>query len=169
MHGHPPIDKRQAFRETRDLGRQDVVLVSDAGTPLIADPGFRIVRECVKRSIKVVSIPGPSALLTALTSSGLSTDKFLFLGYPPEKEAARLELFKKIPKKMTTIFYCAPHKLLQTLEELKEVLGDIDITIAREITKLHEEIWHGTVTEALSYFGIPQGEFVLLFTLASLR
>ncbi len=147
------------------LETQDVVLVSDAGTPLISDPGFRLVRECTRRGIKVVSIPGPSAVLTALTSSGLPTDKFIFLGYPPEKQTARTEAFKEVPKGITTIFYCAPHKLAQTLEDMKNSFGDMDITIVRELTKIHEEMWRGTISQALSFFSNPQGEFVLLLNL----
>jgi len=144
---------------------RNVALVSDSGTPLISDPGFRLVRECVKRGIKVESIPGPSAALVALTSSGLPPDKFIFLGYPPEKQSARLELFKKLSPNITTIFYCAPHKLLQTLEDMKSVLGDIEIVVARELTKIHEEIWRGRITNAQNYFKAPKGEFVLLFNI----
>jgi 16S rRNA (cytidine1402-2'-O)-methyltransferase len=144
---------------------KNLALVSDAGTPLISDPGFRLVRECIKRGIKVESIPGPSAMVAALTSSGLPPDKFLFLGYPPEKKSARLELFKKLSPDITTIFYCAPHKLATTLEDMKTVLGDVDIVVARELTKVHEEIWRGTITEAQNYFKIPRGEFVVLFNI----
>lgn len=150
-----------------------VALVSDAGTPLISDPGFRLVRECVKRGIKVESVPGPSAFLAALTSSGLPTDKFFFLGYPPEKQSTRRSLFNDVlscsrtSKQIhpTYIFYCAPHKLAQTLEDIKEVFGDIPITIARELTKVHEQTWKGTVSQAMSSFSVPKGEFVLLFRL----
>ncbi len=150
-----------------------LALVSDAGTPLVSDPGFRGVRECRKRGIPVVSIPGPSALLTALTSSGLPADKFLFLGYPPEKQSARLSLFASILSSIdtskywpTVIFYCAPHKLTQTLEDMKTTFGDIEITLARELTKIHEEIWKGPLTAARVHFAAPQGEFVLLFRLS---
>ena len=142
-----------------------LALVSDAGTPLISDPGFRIVRECVKRGIPVESVPGPSAVLAALTSSGLPPDKFIFLGYPPEKRSARLELFKKLSPNLTTIFYCAPHKLIQTLEDIRSSIGDIEIVIGRELTKVHEETWKGTVTAAIANFNSPKGEIVLLFRL----
>lgn len=144
---------------------KSLALVSDAGTPVISDPGFSLVRECIKRDIHVVSIPGPSAFLTALTSSGLPADKFLFFGYPPEKQTARMKLLKKIPLGITTIFYCAPHKLTQTLEDLKTVFGDIDIVVGRELTKVHEELWRGVVSAAISHFSHPKGEFVLLFNI----
>jgi 16S rRNA (cytidine1402-2'-O)-methyltransferase len=152
------------------LDGNHVSLISDAGTPLVSDPGFRLVRECVKRNINVESIPGPSAVLTALTSSGLPADTFSFLGYPPEKQTKRKKLFEDIQSAnrlipSTYIFYCAPHKLTQTLEDLKNTVGDIQITIARELTKMHEEVWKGKVSEAVSYFGSPKGEFVLLFNL----
>lgn len=148
------------------LGQDNnIALVSDAGTPLISDPGFRLVRECVKRGIKVESIPGPSAVLAALTSSGLPPDKFIFLGYPPEKQSARLECFKKLSPNITTIFYCAPHKLSTTFEDMKSTLGDIDIVVARELTKIHEEIWRGRITDAQNYFKAPKGEFVVLFNI----
>ena len=87
------------------------------------------------------------------------------MGYPPEKQSARLELFKKLSPNITTIFYCAPHKLLQTLEDMKSVLGDIEIVVARELTKIHEEIWRGRITNAQNYFKAPKGEFVLLFNI----
>lgn len=144
---------------------KNIALVSDAGTPLVSDPGFRLVRECVKRGIKVVSVPGPSAALAALTSSGLPTDKFIFLGYPPEKQSARLELFKKLSPNITTIFYCAPHKFVTTLEDMKSILGDIEIVVARELTKVHEEVWRGRIANAQNYFKAPKGEFVVLFNI----
>lgn len=137
----------------------NIALVSDAGTPLISDPGFKLVRECIKRNIKVISVPGPSAILTALTGSGLPPDKFMFLGFFDKKNVGSVQ------KNITAIFYCSPHKLKDNLSQLQGVFGDIDIVLARELTKIHEEVWHGKVTQALSYFSEPKGEFVLLFHL----
>lgn len=147
-----------------------VGLVSDAGTPLVSDPGYVLISQCRKRNIHVESIPGASALLTALTSSGLPPDKFTFLGYPPEKESHRIKLLSAIAAShaslsATYIFYCAPHKLSETLQNMYDTFGDIHITIARELTKLHEEIWSGTIHEAQNNFTSPRGEIVLLFTL----
>jgi len=136
---------------------KNLALVSDAGTPLISDPGFRLVRECIKRGIKVESVPGASAILTSLTSSGLPTDKFIFLGFVNKKN------FKFILPGVTTIFYSAPHKLLGDLVDLQSKFGDIDIVITRELTKIHEEVWIGKITEAVAHFSNPKGEFVLLF------
>ncbi len=152
---------------------KDVALVSDAGTPLVSDPGFLLVREAIKQGIKVVSIPGPTAAIAALTSSGLPTDKFFFLGYPPEKSSHRIILFESLLNmhrcklNNTYILYCAPHKLVMTLEDMQAVFGDGDIVLARELTKIHEEVWRGTISEALEKYreSEPKGEFVLLFAL----
>ena len=146
----------------------NVALISDAGTPLVSDPGYRLVRECHKRNIAVESIPGPSACISALVSSGLPTHDFRFLGYPHEKQGKRIALFSALLKQKentTYIFYIAPHKLAHTLIDMQSVYTDIEIVIARELTKIHEQIWKGTISEALREFSSPRGEFVLLFTL----
>ncbi len=141
------------------LEKKSIALVSDAGTPLVSDPGYPLVRECIKRNIPVESIPGPSAILAALTSSGLPPDKFMFLGFVNNKN------FKLVAPGVTAIFYSAPHKLLGDLSDLKNTFGDQDIVVARELTKIHEEIWRGKMSEALNYFKNPQGEFVLLLNI----
>ncbi len=146
-----------------------VALISDAGTPLINDPGFILIREARRKNISIVSIPGASAVLTALTSSGLPADKFTFLGYPPEKQGHRIKLFQNVLASTldsTYVFYVAPHKLIATLSDLQQVIGDCDITLARELTKVHEEIWTGSISQAQSTFQDPKGEFVLLIHLA---
>jgi 16S rRNA (cytidine1402-2'-O)-methyltransferase len=163
-------DKRIPEVIQRLEGGEDFALISDAGTPLVSDPGFRLVRECVKRGIKVESIPGASALLTALTSSGLPSDKFMFLGYPSEKQSQRIKLFENLKAiheliKTSYILYCAPHKLPGVFEDMKQALGDIEIVVCRELTKIHEEIWKGTISQASEKFADPKGEFVLLFHL----
>jgi len=152
----------------------NIALVSDAGTPTISDPGFKLVRECVRQGIKVESIPGPSSVISALVVSGLPTDKFLFLGYPPRKPGHRKKLFENIASmiriiKVTIIMFEAPHKLLRTLSEIRDVFGDIDIVIARELTKIHEEIRREKLSESISHFTkiAPKGEFVVLFHLGS--
>lgn len=152
-----------------------IALVSDAGTPTVSDPGFKLVRECIKEGIKVDSIPGPSSVISSLVVSGLPTDKFLFLGYPPEKPGHRKKFFENVSSfnkiiKPTIIIFEAPHKLLRTLEEMKEVLGDINIVIARELTKVHEEMRRETINQSIEHFKVtnPKGEFVILFNLKSL-
>jgi len=169
-HDHNEQNKTPELIALLEQGKS-IALVSDAGTPLINDPGYLLVRECRKRNIPIVSIPGPTALISALTVSGLPTDKFMFLGYPPEKSTHRIKLFKTIVDSSarrdlangaTIIFYCAPHKLLQTLEDMKEVFGDKKIVVVRELTKVHEEVWRGKLSESLNYFMNPKGELVIL-------
>jgi 16S rRNA (cytidine1402-2'-O)-methyltransferase len=150
----------------------NVAIVSDAGTPMISDPGFKLVREAAKNGIKVVSIPGPSSVLAALTSSGLPTDKFTFAGYPPRKPGNRRTFFENIHKseeflKTTVILYEAPHKLRKTLQEMHEVFGDIDIVLGRELTKIHEEFIRMKISDVLERYRKkePRGEYVLLFHL----
>ncbi len=147
---------------------QKIALVSNAGTPTISDPGFKLVRECVSQGIQVISIPGASAILTALTSSGLPTDKFLFLGFLPKKQGHRKSLLKncrEMPINCTVIFYESPFRLLDSLSDLKEIFGDMDVVIGRELTKIHEEIRRERVSSALDYFfhTSPRGEFTILF------
>ena len=148
----------------------DVALISDAGTPTISDPGFKLVRQSIVEGIKVESIPGPSSVLTALTVSGLPTDKFLFIGYLPRKEGHRKTLLEDIKNqtvKATIIMFEAPHRLVKTLTEMQEMFGDIDIVVCRELTKLHEEVRREKISQAIEYFAkvTPKGEFVILFHL----
>ncbi len=150
----------------------NIALVSDAGTPTVSDPGFKLVREAIKEGIKVESIPGPSSVITALTVSGLPTDKFLFVGYPPRKPGHRKTLFHNIASmiriiKVTIIIFEAPHKLLRTLNEMQNEFGDIGIVICRELTKIYEEIRREKISESLIHFEntAPKGEFVILFNI----
>lgn len=148
----------------------DITVISDAGTPTVSDPGFRLVRECIKEKIKVIAVPGASSVLTALVASGLPTDKFTFLGYPPRKPGNRMKFFKNVAKSnetmsTTSVIFEAPHKLTKTLTELQEVLGDIDLALARELTKVHEEVVTQKISEHISGFTKkpPKGEYVILF------
>jgi len=154
------------------LANSDVALVSDAGTPLISDPGYVLVHEARKRNVPVIAIPGPNAAIAALSVSGLPVSSFIFFGYPPEKQSTRLTHFKQVYQcintlvhKPTVIYYCAPHNLHAVLHDAKEVFGDINVVICRELTKIHEEYLHGTITEALTHFQIIKGEIVLLLTI----
>jgi 16S rRNA (cytidine1402-2'-O)-methyltransferase len=145
----------------------NIALVSDAGTPTVSDPGFKLVRECIKEGIRVESLPGPSSVITALTASGLPTDKFLFVGYPPKKPGHRKDFFVNLSKlsiKTTIIFFEGPHHLIRTLEGIKEIFGDIDIVICREMTKIYEEIRREKISKALDHFTKtdPKGEFVIM-------
>lgn len=152
---------------------ENLALVSDAGTPLISDPGYKLIRECINSEIKVDSLPGASAVIVALTLSGLPPDKFLFLGYLPEKPGHRKDLLNTIQSHfgsdigrhlgMTIIIYVAPHKLLRTLEDMKEVYGNIEIVLASELTKLHQQVIKKTISQLLGEIKNPRGEYTLLF------
>lgn len=144
---------------------QNLALVSDAGTPLISDPGYKFVRECLHQGIPVDSLPGPSSVVTALTLSGLPPDKFMFLGYLPEKLGHRIEALKKLDKKTTYIIFVAPHKLIKTLGNIQEVFGDIEVVLAKELTKIHQKVERKTIKKWLQVLKNPKGEYVLLFSL----
>ncbi len=132
------------------LNNETACLVSDAGTPAISDPGFRIVRECRKLGIQVVSLPGASAAITALAGSGLPTDKFLFNGFLPKTEPKLLRLIEESKTvEATLIAYESPQRLLKTVGVIQKNYPEINLVIARELTKLHEEYIHGTSTEVL--------------------
>jgi 16S rRNA (cytidine1402-2'-O)-methyltransferase len=149
---------------------QCVALVSDAGTPLISDPGFNVVSECIKNNMYITSIPGPSAAITALTISGLPSDRFVFLGFLPAKSAARQkELSAYKTYKETLILYEAPHRITALLEDLLSTLGDRYIVLCRELTKRFEEIHRGLISNLLNTFSDtdPKGEFVVLIEAAT--
>ncbi len=153
------------------LKQENWALVSDAGTPLISDPGYKLVRECINQGIPIDSLPGPSSILPALTLSGLPPDKFFFLGYLPEKEGKRLKFLKDLQTTLchlptTYIVFVAPHKLIKTLENMQEVFEDIDITLAHELTKIHQSVETRPASEWLSTLKNPKGEYILLFRLA---
>lgn len=144
----------------------DVALVSDGGTPLISDPGYKLVRECRNLKINVESIPGPSALITALTLSGLPTDKFMFLGFSPKSRGKRIIFFEQVKdfKNLTIVFYESPHRIVESLEDLKTVLGDIEIVVCRELTKVYEEVLTDKISVILKKLN-PRGEFTVVFRL----
>jgi len=142
-----------------------IALVSDAGTPAISDPGFRLVHAAAEQGLPVVALPGPSALVTALVGSGLPTDEFFFAGFLPARSSARqqrLSELRSLPA--TLIFYEAPHRLSATLVDANKILGERRAVVARELTKLHEEFRRGLLSELVSYYSAeePRGEIVLL-------
>ena len=143
---------------------KDIALISDAGTPGVSDPAYRIVREAIERSVKIVSVPGASALLAALVVSGLPTDRFIFEGFLPPKKGRITKISKNKDEDATLIYYESPHRLCRTLNQLHEILGDRPAVIARELTKIHEEIKRGTLLELFSYYSKvkPKGECVIL-------
>lgn len=142
---------------------KNIALVSDAGTPGISDPGAEVVRCAIENNIEIVPIPGACAAINAIISSGLDTTEFYFIGFLPVNKKDKKEKLEKIKKiNSTLIFYEAPHKLINTLENIKEILGDRNIALAREITKIHEEFIRGTISEILEKYTEPKGEFVLI-------
>jgi len=146
---------------------KNVALVSNAGTPTLSDPGYKLVREAIKECIKIEAIPGPSAILNALVVSGLPTDKFLFLGFLPKKQSKRIKILKNYtlnPIPCTLIIFESPFRLLKTLQELKEIFNDIEIVICRELTKVFEEIRREKISESIAHFEKtkPKGEYTLL-------
>ncbi|MCQ2053674.1 MAG: 16S rRNA (cytidine(1402)-2'-O)-methyltransferase [Fibrobacter sp.] len=147
----------------------DIALVSDAGTPGVADPAFNLVRECVREGIEVRAVPGACAMITALVSSGMPTDHFTFQYFSPKKSAQRIHLLEKLKDgadaETTQIFYASPHNVDKFVEEIGQVFGDIKIALMRELTKKFEEHLIGTPTEILAHFKAhpPKGEFVLIF------
>ena len=147
---------------------QNLALVSDAGTPLISDPGYKLVRECINQGIAVDSLPGPSSVITALTLSGLPPDRFLFVGYPPEKSGKRIKWLEDLKKvDSTVVMFVSPHKILRTLEDMKEVLGDIEIVLAHELTKIHQSVESKKISDWLQSLKSPKGEYIMLFNLTS--
>jgi 16S rRNA (cytidine1402-2'-O)-methyltransferase len=144
-----------------------VALVSDAGTPGISDPGFRLIRAAIEHEIPVIPIPGPSAVITALSVSGLPTDAFFFKGFLPHKSKKRRDLLKELEEtRETLIFYESPHRISETLKDVYEVLGDREIVLSRELTKVHEEVLRGKVSEILNQIGgrTLKGEITLVMS-----
>ena len=143
----------------------DIALVSDAGMPCISDPGYEIVKACIEKDLPMTVLPGASAFTAALVLSGLSTDRFTFFGFLPQKKATRTKYLAEIAQEQATlIFYEAPHRINKTLEELLKAFGDRSIAIARELTKKFEEVKRGTITQVIAHFEQiqPRGEFVLV-------
>jgi 16S rRNA (cytidine1402-2'-O)-methyltransferase len=163
-HEHNAQRERPRILAELAAGRA-VALISDAGTPLVSDPGYKLVREAVAAGHRVVSLPGPSAALAGLTSAGLATDTFLFAGFLPPKQAARrarLARLQEVPS--TLVLFEAPSRLADSLKDIAEVLGRRDAAVARELTKLHEEVRRGTPAELATWAveAAPRGEVVVL-------
>ncbi|HJM36887.1 MAG: 16S rRNA (cytidine(1402)-2'-O)-methyltransferase [Dehalococcoidales bacterium] len=145
------------------LEQGDVALVSEAGTPGISDPGYELVAAVGQRGIPIVPIPGPSVVVAALAVSGLPTDRFIYLGFLPRRVNERRRLLRTmINEPATVIALEAPHRLRAALNDLLLVVGDRRIAVCRELTKIHEEVFRGTISQASEYFVEPRGEFTLV-------
>ncbi len=145
------------------LEEGDVALVSEAGTPGVSDPGYELVKAANRKGIPVVPIPGPSVVITALTISGLAPDRFTYLGFLPRKASSRRNILASIANEPGTIIVLeAPHRLLATLRDMLLILGDRGIAVCRELTKVHEEVFRGRISQAIEHFTEPRGEFTLV-------
>lgn len=167
MTSYHEYNKIEKGRELlgRLLEGKNIALITDAGTPGISDPGEELVRICCDAGVEVTSLPGAAACVTALTLSGLSTRRFAFEAFLPSDKKERQEVLKELPNETRTlIIYEAPHRLLKTLKELLEVLGDRRVTVCRELTKKHETAFRTTIAEAAAYYEeeAPRGECVLV-------
>ena len=150
----------------RIKGGQSIALVTDAGMPCVSDPGYELVKACAEAGISVVPIPGVTAVITGLAASGLKSDRFTFEGFLPAKEKERLLGLELLRSEVRTlIFYEAPHRMRESLRSMSEVFGaNRSVALARELTKLHEEFWRGTLAEAIAYYAEkdPQGEYTVI-------
>lgn len=149
------------------IKEEDATLISEAGTPLMSDPGYKLVCEAIRQGIKTIPIPGPTSIIAALSVSGLPPNKFTFIGFLPRSKGKRrkeLENFRK--SNSTLILFESPHRLIQTLQGIYQILGNINVVIARELTKIHEEIRREKIKDALRHFEKmkPKGEFVILLS-----
>jgi len=141
----------------------DVALVSNAGTPGISDPGYELIVAANQRGIPVVPIPGPSVVITALVVSGLPTEKFIYLGFLPRKAGSRRRLLESVVDEPGTMVVLeAPHRLLAALNDMLLILGDRKVAVCRELTKIHEEVFRETISQAIEHFTEPRGEFTLV-------
>ncbi len=142
---------------------KNIALVSDAGMPGISDPGYFIIQKALKENISIIPIPGPTAFIPSLVVSGLPTDSFVFEGFLPSKKKARCDKLRELKsEKRTIIFYEAPHRLVVTLKDILEILGDREVSLTRELTKKFEETFRGKISEAIEKFVKPKGEFTII-------
>ena len=170
---HRPMLSYHKFNEHQTVGRvvqrllggENVAVVSDAGTPGISDPGFLVAREAIRAGVEVTCLPGATAFVPALVSSGLPCDKFCFEGFLPQKKGRQTRLQQLTAETRTMVFYESPHRVVKTLQQFAETFGpDRPVAVCREISKLHEEVVRGTLVEALEHFNqhAPKGEFVII-------
>ena len=167
LHSHHKFNEHQTCQRVveRLLAGQSAALISDAGTPGISDPGFMLVRECVRNGIEVQTLPGATAFVPALVSSGLPCDKFVFEGFLPQKKGRQKRLGELKDETRSIVFYESPYRVVKTLEQFAEVFGtERPVSCCREISKVHEESVRGTVAEVLQHFKEhePKGEFVIV-------
>jgi len=145
------------------LEKEDLALVSEAGMPGLSDPGYELIVAAIERGISVVPIPGASAVITALVVSGLPTDQFLYIGFLPRRKGQRQRLLSSIVDEPRTIVaFETPHRIREALNDIEEILGNRRLSVCRELTKIHEEVFRGRVSHAREHFVEPRGEFSLV-------
>jgi 16S rRNA (cytidine1402-2'-O)-methyltransferase len=160
-HEHNKLTKLDYILSRLEI--EDVALVSDAGMPGISDPGFELISAVIRSKIPVIPIPGPSALVSAIAASGLPTDNFYFMGFLPHKAGERRKLLTATARiTQTLILFESPHRIIETLHDIQDIFGNRKMAICRELTKIHEEIFRGTVSEAREHFASPRGEFTVV-------
>lgn len=162
LHEHNEAGKSGAL-VSRLQGGDSIALVSDAGTPTVSDPGGRLIRMAIDAGIRVEPVPGPSAVLTALAASGLPTDAFSFVGFPPTRSKDRKSWFGRVAQvRGTIVFFEAPHRIQATLHELHRVFGDCEVAVGRELTKIHEELVRGQIKTVAESVGEGRGEYTVV-------
>ena len=167
MHSHHMHNEHKTVKKwvNEILTGQTITLITDAGTPAISDPGFLLVRECVKNNIEIECLPGATAFVPALVNSGLPCEKFVFEGFLPQKKGRQTLLKLLAKEERTMVFYESPYRVVKTLQQFAEFIGeDRQVSVSREITKKFEETVRGTVSEVLTHFENkdPKGEFVIV-------
>ena len=163
-HQHNEHKVLDELIETISNGK-NVALVSDAGTPGISDPGFLLIRECIKNNLPVETLPGATAFVPALVNSGLPCDSFVFIGFLPQKKGRQTKLISLKEETRTMVFYESPFRLIKALEEFKEYFGEQrKVSVSRELTKMFEETFRGTITEVINHFNAKaiKGEIVIV-------
>lgn len=167
MQSHHKFNEHKTVEQiaARIRGGENIALVSDAGTPAISDPGFLLVRECVRQGVEVECLPGATAFVPALVASGLPNEKFCFEGFLPQKKGRQTRLMELASESRTMVFYESPFRLVKTLQQFAEVFGaEREVSVSREISKVHEETVRGTLAEVAAHFTEhePKGEIVIV-------
>jgi len=160
-HEHNKYQKLNVILE--HLRTEDVALISEAGMPGLSDPGFELIAAAINRGINVVPVPGPSSIVTALAVSGLPTDHFIYLGFLPRRHGERKRLLQEVVDiSYTLVCFESPHRIPDSLQDILKVFGNRKVAVCRELTKVHEEVFRGKVSDAILYFQQPRGEFTLV-------
>lgn len=166
LMAHHKFNEHATIDKTIDIIRENTItaLVSDAGTPSISDPGYLITKHCIENGIEVECLPGATAFVPALVMSGFTTDRFCFEGFLPHKKGRQTRILALKDEARTVIFYESPHRVVKTLTQIREFIGERNVAVVREISKVYQEVVRGSVSEVITYFEqkAPKGEFVLL-------